>query len=65
MMTFKISANNHMQSVRKWLKAAQSLQSEPDIKLAIGGCLVEQMRMAVYEQTGFCCSAGVSCNKVS
>lgn len=57
-------STNCKKHVRNWLEAIQTSQSEPDIKLAIGGCLVEQMRAAVYEQTGFRCSAGVSCNKM-
>lgn len=35
-----------------------------DKKLAIGAMISEEMRAAVYEETGFRCSAGIAHNKV-
>ncbi|KAL3275973.1 hypothetical protein HHI36_020704 [Cryptolaemus montrouzieri] len=37
---------------------------EDDLKLAIGGIIVEKIRAAVYERTGYRCSAGISHNKI-
>ncbi|KAK6183376.1 hypothetical protein SNE40_010871 [Patella caerulea] len=33
-------------------------------KLAVAACIVEEMRAAVFEETGFRCSAGIAHNKV-
>ncbi|KAL5009243.1 hypothetical protein ScPMuIL_014824 [Solemya velum] len=35
-----------------------------DSRLAVGAVIVEEIRAAVYEQTGFRCSAGIAHNKV-
>jgi DNA polymerase eta len=35
-----------------------------DKKLAVGAMISEEMRAAVYEETGFRCSAGIAHNKV-
>ncbi|KAL1123866.1 hypothetical protein AAG570_001636 [Ranatra chinensis] len=34
------------------------------VRLAVGGVIVEEMRQAVYERTGFRCSAGIAHNKI-
>ena len=41
-----------------------SLSSSDALRLAVAARIVEDMRLAVYEDTGFRCSAGVSHNKV-
>ena len=50
---------------KDWIK---SINVEPftnqDWKLHIGAVLVEKMRAAVREKTGFQCSAGISTNKM-
>ena len=33
-------------------------------RLAVGACLVEEMRRELFRETGFACSAGISHNKV-
>lgn len=39
-------------------------QSPPELQLAVGAIIVEEMRAAVEKDTGFRCSAGISHNKV-
>lgn len=36
----------------------------PDLQLAMGAVIVEEIRVAVEKATGFRCSAGISHNKV-
>ena len=38
--------------------------AEMDLKLYLGAVLVEKMRLAVFEKTGYKCSAGISVNKM-
>ena len=38
--------------------------NEKHSKLALAAVLVEKMRLAVFEQTGFRCSAGIAANKM-
>jgi len=40
------------------------LQDPAQLRLAVAGVIVEEIRAAVYQQTGFVCSAGISHNKV-
>ena len=40
------------------------LDSQQSVRLAVGGAIAEEMRAAVYRDTGFRCSAGVAHNKV-
>lgn len=40
------------------------LQNESNLKLIIGGTIVEDIRKAVYEKTGYRCSAGIAHNKI-
>lgn len=35
-----------------------------DHRLAVGAVIAEEMRAAVYEETGFRCSSGIAHNKV-
>ena len=39
--------------------------STADQLLAMAAVIVEEMRAAIFEQTGFRCSAGIAHNKVS
>lgn len=39
-------------------------QSSPELQLAVGAVIVEEMRAAVEKHTGYRCSAGISHNKV-
>ncbi|XP_068597124.1 DNA polymerase eta [Brachionichthys hirsutus] len=39
-------------------------QNSVELQLTTGALIVEEMRAAVKEHTGFCCSAGISHNKV-
>ena len=52
--------------LRSWLERAwgEMSGSAGDQRLAVAGVILEEMRLAVYEQTGFRCSAGISHNKV-
>lgn len=49
--------------VSAWLQ--QAADSEQEKRLAVAAHLVEDIRAAVYAQTGFRCSAGIAHNKVS
>jgi len=42
----------------------QRHKNENVVRLLIAAAMVEEMRLAIYEQTTFCCSAGISHNKV-
>ncbi len=54
-------------STQEWLEGITCNEMTPifDAKLAIGAEIVGQMRRAVFEKTGFRCSAGIAHNKVS
>lgn len=56
-----------MKQVQSWLEDIYSneMSNSQDLKLAVAGVIVEEMRQKVYEQTSFRCSAGISHNKVS
>ena len=49
-----------------WLVTVDSGEefTESDSRLAVGASIVEEMRAAVYNTTGFRCSAGIAHNKV-
>ncbi|XP_064172743.1 DNA polymerase eta [Anguilla rostrata] len=49
--------------LRDWL-AALSCGARAELQLAVGALIVEEMRAAVEEHTGFSCSAGIAHNKV-
>lgn len=48
----------------EWLKESYDRGHSDNIRLAVGGMIVEAMRQAVWEQTQFRCSAGVAHNKM-
>jgi nucleotidyltransferase/DNA polymerase involved in DNA repair len=52
------------QGLISWLESASELQDPTQLRLAVAGVIVEEMRAAVFQQTGFQCSAGISHNKV-
>lgn len=55
------------ESTESWLgmiKDSEMLMSQDDLKLAIGAEIVGKMREAVFQKTGFRCSAGIAHNKV-
>ncbi|XP_021932268.1 DNA polymerase eta isoform X2 [Zootermopsis nevadensis] len=47
-----------------WLENIYELQDTAQQRLAVAGIIVEEMRTAVFRQTGFRCSAGISHNKI-
>lgn len=54
-----------LEGLKKWLNQISSNSSTvEDVRLMIAGALTEELRAAVYHQTGFRCSAGVSHNKM-
>jgi DNA polymerase eta len=53
-----------LQGITAWLESVYELQDPAQLRLAVAGVIVEEMRAAVYQQTGFACSAGISHNKV-
>ena len=55
------------QNTGEWLmKTFDSEEtSAADQLLAVAAVIVEEMRAAIFEQTGFRCSAGIAHNKVS
>nr|CAH0103584.1 unnamed protein product [Daphnia galeata] len=56
---------NDVKGVCGWLQAlSQGDCNENDWKLTFGAILVERIRAAVYEKTGFRCSAGIANNKM-
>jgi nucleotidyltransferase/DNA polymerase involved in DNA repair len=52
------------QGLTSWLESAFELQDPSQLRLAVAGVILEEMRAAVFQQTGFHCSAGISHNKV-
>ena len=55
----------HESELTPWLGAlGASHDSKDDLRLAVGGSIVEEMRSAVFNQTQFRCSAGIAHNKM-
>ncbi|XP_046400631.1 DNA polymerase eta-like [Ischnura elegans] len=53
------------EGTKKWLKSLWDPESDSlSVRLAVGAKIVEEMRAAIFETTGFKCSAGISANKV-
>jgi len=54
------------ETTESWLEMIKESEMSPidDVKLAIGAQIVGQMREAVFQKTGFRCSAGIAHNKV-
>ncbi|XP_053731089.1 DNA polymerase eta isoform X1 [Synchiropus splendidus] len=50
--------------VQQWLSSVSGGSDSPELQLTVGALIVEEMRAAVAEHTGFRCSAGISHNKV-
>lgn len=55
------------ESTQSWMECMKSCEMTPldDLRLLVGADIVGQMRRAIFEKTGFRCSAGVAHNKVS
>ena len=56
-------------AVADWLQSLSTVEENGgdqiiDRRLAIGAAIVEELRAAVFRDTGFRCSAGVAHNKV-
>lgn len=54
-------------AIQSWLDSVyegDDFNNIQDKKLALGALICEEMRAAVYEETGFRCSAGIAHNKV-
>lgn len=60
------SLGKRKQGMSEWMKLLPCTGSNDnaDQKLLIGALIAEEMRAAVYKETGFSCSAGISYNKV-
>ncbi|XP_046998076.1 DNA polymerase eta [Schistocerca americana] len=58
--------DNRVDGLSTWLSSFDETElGEPaEERLAVGGVIVEEMRAAVFEQTGFRCSAGIAHNKI-
>jgi DNA polymerase eta len=54
------------EDTKGWLDMIEGSEMCPmdDVKLTIGAQIVGEMREAVYQKTGFRCSAGIAHNKV-
>ena len=51
--------------VKDWLEHCENDDLDNDKRLAIAAKMTEDMREAVYNDTGFRCSAGICHNKVT
>ena len=49
---------------KRWLERCYDEGRSDDIRLAVGGVIVEEMRKAVFDKTKFRCSAGIAHNKM-
>lgn len=61
---FVLLSDKRQQGLTFWLENTSELQDPAQLRLAVAGVIVEEMRAAVFQQTGFHCSAGISHNKV-
>lgn len=52
-------------SLEQWLSSLDEGVDEAAKKLAIGAAIVEDIRLDVFNKTGYRCSAGISYNKVT
>lgn len=59
-----IFTEKRLQGLTSWLDSIYGLHDEVQTRLAVAGMIVEEMRSAVFKQTGFQCSAGIAHNKV-
>lgn len=51
--------------LQQWLSSVSGGSGCAELQLALGAVIVEEMRAAVEQHTGYRCSAGISHNKVS
>ncbi|CAB3362860.1 Hypothetical predicted protein [Cloeon dipterum] len=53
------------EAVQEWLrKSDASSEDDHDYRLVVAAKMVEEMRKAIFTQTGFTCSAGIAHNKI-
>ena len=52
------------EGVETWLESNEKEGLSDNTRLAVGASIMEDMRKAVYDKTGFRCSAGIAHNKV-
>ena len=52
------------EGVETWLRSNEKDGLSDNTRLAVGAAIMEEMRKAVYDKTGFRCSAGIAHNKV-
>ncbi|TRY62599.1 hypothetical protein TCAL_10989 [Tigriopus californicus] len=63
--TFVVGCEDDRETgLSRWLAESYETSHSDNIRLAVGGMIVEAMRQAVWEQTQFRCSAGVAHNKM-
>ncbi|XP_069036178.1 DNA polymerase eta [Lepisosteus oculatus] len=64
--TLQDKEERRCQGLQQWLATLPSPLTVacPEVQLAVGAMIVEEMRAAVEKETGFRCSAGISHNKV-
>ncbi|KAJ9574845.1 hypothetical protein L9F63_008005, partial [Diploptera punctata] len=56
--------DKRLEGLTAWLNSMFELQDDTQIRLAVAALIVEEMRAAVFKQTDFRCSAGISHNKI-
>uniref|UniRef100_A0A2C9JKM7 DNA polymerase eta n=1 Tax=Biomphalaria glabrata TaxID=6526 RepID=A0A2C9JKM7_BIOGL len=61
-----VEGYNGPEGRKEWLQKIykENECSECEVRLAVAASLVEEMRAAVFKETGFTCSAGISHNKM-
>ena len=64
---FNTAGNDERAALSSWLDMALDVDevNSDNRRLAIGALIAEEMRAAVYTDTGFRCSAGIAHNKVT
>jgi len=58
------SEEGRREGVETWLGKNEKEGLSDNTRLAVGASILEDMRRAVYDKTGFSCSAGIAHNKV-
>ena len=64
-MTFYPADSDRQAGLSEWLEEVYGGGEVDNQRLAVAAQIVEEMRAAVYRDTGFRCSAGIAHNKVS
>lgn len=58
---FKGDSGSRESELEQWL---QETGCKEDLVLTVGALIADEIRKAVFERTGFTCSAGIAYNKV-